>query len=201
MTCGLRLGLSSKDQAPEAPAAAPRARRRQHGQAARRRSAQRLLDFQEAKRRALYADCQLRVVLHRALKRLRWERMWTVKRAWAEGRMVAPSLSVVADYTQSEKASCAASKGSYREALLSTCDAAHSSTTDSGADAKRVNATPPVRRAVCALQVCSVCGFMPITCKTRGCGARPKSSGGSERPSVRKSTRVRKPKSISLLCS
>ena len=121
--------------------------------------------------------------------------------AWAEGRMVAPSLSVVADYTQSEKASCAASKGSYREALLSTCDAAHSSTTDSGADAKRVNATPPVRRAVCALQVCSVCGFMPITCKTRGCGARPKSSGGSERPSVRKSTRVRKPKSISLLCS
>ena len=49
------------------------------------------LGFIEGKRR--YLDCELHARLRQLVKRLRFERMWHVKNAWAEGRAVAPSLT------------------------------------------------------------------------------------------------------------
>ena len=81
---------------------APAARQlRRRGPAARARSKARLDAFIEGKRR--YLDCELHARLRQLVKRLRFERMWHVKNAWAEGRVVAPSLSEVAAYLSSPR--------------------------------------------------------------------------------------------------
>ena len=46
------------------------------------RSKQRLLDYQQRMRNKLYASCKLRSVLWRAVRRIRFERLWRVHNEW-----------------------------------------------------------------------------------------------------------------------
>ena len=70
-----------------------RRRHRNRGPAAAARSKARLLTYNQGKRQRMLAQCTLRCKLNVVLKRMRYERMWYVKRAHAEGRRVTPSFS------------------------------------------------------------------------------------------------------------
>ena len=92
-SASISAGDSSTSACKHANSACKGVKRRSRGPAAAARSKARLQAFNERKREHLLAASQLRKRLKDAVRRMRFERMWMVKRAHAQGKIVAPSLS------------------------------------------------------------------------------------------------------------
>ena len=151
-------------------------RRPRRGPAAAARSKARLEAFNDRKREQLLAASRLRARLNQALRRMRFERMWAVKRAHAEGKemQVAPSLNeVMASLLptclpqQTPKEAAAGAKRAANSPPISTPTSAHLPEPGSpGAtmDAKVLVKPSPLKRPRSRRKKCDVCGYMPFTC-------------------------------------
>ena len=154
-----------------ADAHAPGERRhRRRGPAAEARSRARLLAYNHSKRQRMLAESKLRVNLNLIMKRMRYERMWCVKRAHAEGRRVNPSLSeaiapfLSASVTQHPPQEVAGTKRVATSDPISPPSSALLPQFESPAVvmiAERVKPSPAKRSRG---RKCKVCGYMPFTC-------------------------------------
>ena len=90
-----------------------------------------------------------------------------MKLAWAEGRVVAPSLSEVAAYLSSPCEQQPQEVAGAKRAAASDPVSPPASGDDAAIVPKgAVAPSPKVRR-----RACLVCGYLPATCVLRGCGA------------------------------
>ena len=155
------MHTSEKKVACKDLAAKRKARRR--GPAALARSESRLLAFNERKRQRLLSQSRLRVKLHMILNRMKYERMWMVKRACAEGREVFPSLSEA-------MASLLSASATHQPPLEETGSKRAASSTPTSPPPKGGSLAvegvkpSPLKKPRSGRKRCEVCGYMPYTC-------------------------------------
>ena len=141
--------------------------RSRRGPAAIARSKARLQAFNDRKREQMLAASQIRARLDRVLSRMRFERMWAVKRAHAEGKEVAPSLSEVMALLLSKSVTqqpLQEATGSKRAATSTPKSPPLQAGSPAVQGMNEALKPSPLKRPRSGRKKCAVCGYMPYTC-------------------------------------